>query len=121
MIHIIWSGKGFVVAVIALGFSLIANLLTNSLTGSAAYWDAHKWPLAVSLLASGAACLPVGLYFHNLKAQVLVDAKTGKEVILRQSHTLFFSNYSGPLGLGRGASSCTVSQSSGGFRRLEIF
>ena len=30
-------------------------------------------------------------------------------------------NYSGPLGLGRGASSCTVSQSSGGFRRLEIF
>jgi len=90
MIHIIWSGKGFLVAVIVFGFSLIANLITNSLTGSRAYWDAHKWPMAISLFASAAACLPLGLYFHDLKARVLIDPKTGKEVVLRQSHTLFF-------------------------------
>ena len=77
-------------AVIAFGLSLAANLITNGLTGSGAYWDAHKWPLALSLFASGAACLPLGLYFRDLKAQVLIDPKTGKEVILRQSHTLFF-------------------------------
>jgi hypothetical protein len=90
MIHIIWSGKGFLVAVFVFGFSLIANLITNSMTGSSAYWDAHKWPFAASLFVSAVACGSVGSYFRNLKARVLIDPKTGEEVILRQSHTLFF-------------------------------
>jgi hypothetical protein len=90
MIHIIWSGKGFLVAVFTFGFSLIANLITNSITGSGVYWDAHKWPLAVSLFVSAVACWFVGRFFQNGKAQVLIDPKTGKEVVLRKSHTLFF-------------------------------
>lgn len=90
MIHIIWSGKGFLVAVTVFGFSLMAKFITNSLTGSRAYWDAHKWPMAISLFASAAACLPLGLYFHELGSRVLIDPKTGKKVVLRQSHTLFF-------------------------------
>jgi hypothetical protein len=90
MIHIIWSGKGFLVAVFVFGFSLIANLITNFMTGSGAYWDAHKWPFAVSLFVSAVACGSVGSYYRNLKAQVLIDPKTCEEVILRQSHTLFF-------------------------------
>ena len=90
MIHIIWSGKGFLVAVFTVGFSLIANLITNSITGSGVYWDAHKWPLAVSLFVSAVACWFVGRFFQNGKAQVLIDPKTGKEVVLRKSHTLFF-------------------------------
>ena len=90
MIHIIWSGKGFLVAVFTFGFSLIANLITNSITGGGVYWDAHKWPLAVSLFVSAVACWFVGRFFQNGKAQVLIDPKTGKEVVLRKSHTLFF-------------------------------
>ena len=90
MIHIIWSGKGFLVAVFTFGFSLIANLITNSITGSGVYWDAHKWPLAVSLFVSAVACWFVGRFFQNGKAQVLIDPKTGKEVVLRKSPTLFF-------------------------------
>jgi hypothetical protein len=90
MIHIIWSGNGFLVAVFVFGFSLLANLITNSITGNGAYWDAHKWPLATSLFISAATCWLVGGYFRNLKHQVLTDPKTGKEVVLRPSHTLFF-------------------------------
>ena len=90
MIHVIWSGKGFLVAVIVFGFSLVANLTTNALTGNGVYWDAHKWPLAVSLFASATVCLPLGFYFRERKAQVLIDPKTQKEVTLRESHTLFF-------------------------------
>jgi hypothetical protein len=90
MIHIIWTGKGFLVAVFAFGFSLMANLISNSLTGSGAYWDSHKWPLGVSLFVSAVACWFAGRFFQNRKAQVLIDPRTGKEVVLQKSHTLFF-------------------------------
>ncbi len=90
MIHIIWSGKGFLVAVFTFGFSLVANLIANSLTGSEAYWDAHMWPFAVSLFPSAVACWFVGRVFQNRKARVLIDPKTGEVVTLRESHTLFF-------------------------------
>ena len=90
MIHIIWSGKGFLVAVFTFGFSLVANLICNSVTGSGAYWDAHKWPLAVSLFVSAVACCVVGRVFQNQKPHVLIDPKTRKEVILQKSHSLFF-------------------------------
>src|SRR6266699_762711 len=56
MIHIIWSGKGFLVAVFTFGFYLVANLISNSVNGSGAYWDTHQWPLAVSLFVSAVAC-----------------------------------------------------------------
>jgi hypothetical protein len=90
MIHIIWSGKGFLVAVFTFGFSLIANLLANAVTGSGAYWEAHKWPLAVALFVSALACWFVGRVFQNRKARLLIDPKTGEEVVLRKSHTFFF-------------------------------
>lgn len=90
MIHIIWTGKGFLVAVVTFGCSLIANLISNWVTGSGAYWEAHKWPLAVSLFISAVACWFLGCLFRNRGAQVLIDPKTGKEVVLGKSHTLFF-------------------------------
>jgi hypothetical protein len=90
MIHIIWSDKGYLVAVTTFGSSLVANLITNSVTGSGAYWDAHRWPLAVSLFFSAVVCWFVGRAFQNQGARVLIDPKTGEDVVLRESHTLFF-------------------------------
>lgn len=89
--HIIWTGKGFLVAVFTFGFSLIANLVTNSVTGSDVYWDSHKWPLSVSLFVSAVACWFVGRYFYyGSEPRVLIDPKTGQQVVFRESHTLFF-------------------------------
>jgi hypothetical protein len=90
MIHIIWTGKGFLVAVFVFGSSLIANLITNAMTGSASYWEAHKWPFADSLFVSGALCWSVGRQLHSKPARVLLDPNTGKQVVLRNSHTFFF-------------------------------
>ena len=90
MTHIIWSGKGFLVAVFTYGCSLVANLITNFVTGSGAYWVAHKWPFAVSLFVSAVPCWVVGRAIQNRNARVLVDPKTGEEVVLREPHTLFF-------------------------------
>jgi hypothetical protein len=90
MIHLIWSGKGYLVAVLTFGSSLVANVITNSVTGGEAYWDAHRWPFAVSLFVSALACGYLGLVLQNRGARVLVDQETGEEVVLRESNTLFF-------------------------------
>jgi hypothetical protein len=87
---IIWTGYGFLVAVIVFGFSLTANLITNSVTDGKTYWANHKWPLAVSLLFSAIVCSLIGYFLRNRNARRLFDPRNGKEVILRESHTLFF-------------------------------
>lgn len=87
---IIWTGWGFLVAVIVFGFSLAANLLTNSITGGETYWDSHKWPFAISLFFSALACYLAGRAFSRRKGRILIDPETGQQVVLRKSHTLFF-------------------------------
>lgn len=90
MIHLIWSGKGYLVAAIVFGSSLVANLITNSVTGGEAYWDAHRWPFAVSLFVSALACSYVSLSLQGRGARRLVDPETGEEVVLKEPDTLFF-------------------------------
>jgi hypothetical protein len=90
MIHIVFTGYGFLVLVFVFGFSLIANLITNCVTGDRMYWDAHKWPFAVSLFVSAVTCWLIGYFFRNRNGRLLIDPKNGEEVVLRESHTLFF-------------------------------
>jgi hypothetical protein len=90
MIPIVWSGYGFLVAVFTFGFSLLTNLVTNSVTGGSAYWNAHKWPFAMSLFLSAIICLLIGYHLRNRNARLLVDPENGEDVVLRESHTLFF-------------------------------
>ena len=90
MIHIVWSGKGYLVAVLTFGSSLLGNLITNAATGDRSYWDGHRWPFATCLCVASVACWLVGLHLHGKGARLLIDPQTGEEVILRNSHTLFF-------------------------------
>lgn len=90
MIHIIWSGKGYLVFVIVFGCSLIANLISNAKVGPG-YYNHHKWPLAISLLVSAAVCWPLGDYLRKRSDRVVIDKQTGREFVINQSrHTLFF-------------------------------
>ena len=90
MVHIIWDGKGYLVAVVTFGFSLVANLITNHATGSKAYWEANKWPFAVSLFFSAVVCWFVGQGYRNRDARHLMDPETGEEFVFRETHSLFF-------------------------------
>ena len=96
---IIWSGLGFLVAVIVFGCALAANLIANAMTGSGAYWDENRWTLGVALLVAAIACWFLGRYLRGREARTLVDKQTGEEVILKPSHALFFipMEYWGPI------------------------
>ena len=60
------------------------------MTGGKAYWDEHKWPLAVSLLVSAALTWALANWLRGQKARELIDPKTNEKVVLQQSNTLFF-------------------------------
>ena len=87
---IIWRGLGYLVAVIVFISSLIANFITNVITGSEDYWEKHRWPFALSLIFSAIACWFLGKYLTTRKRKVLVDKETGEEMMLEEIHDLFF-------------------------------
>ena len=87
---IIWSGLGFLVAVIVFGFSLVFNLAFNAWLGES-YYEEHKWPFGVSLLLSAIVCWFLGAYLRNRAAQTVIDASTGQQMVLdRSNHRFFF-------------------------------
>ena len=88
---IIWSGKGYLVAVFVFGCSLIANLITNHFTGSGLYWELHRWPFGASLLASATLAEIVGNALRRKHERILIDPETGQEVRINEGdHSLFF-------------------------------
>ena len=66
---IIWSGLGFLVAVIIFGCSLALNFAFNAWFGDG-YYDTHKWPFAISLFLSAIICwfLEPVMHFPEKKA-----------------------------------------------------
>jgi hypothetical protein len=73
---VIWSSKGFLVAVIVFLSSLGMEYLTESLTGDAEYYQTSAWPLPAALLA--AAVLTAAAAFLWIPE------------LERSQHTLFF-------------------------------
>jgi hypothetical protein len=90
---IIWSGKGFLVAIIVFVDSLIANLLTNMITNNEQYYDNHSLPVAISLMVSGILCWFLAKYLNKAYEKIYIEKETGKEVTISNSkHALFFIN-----------------------------
>lgn len=87
---LLWTGKGYLLAIAVFALSLAANLATNAVTGGPAYWDGHEWPLAAALFAAALFAWFFGRLLHGKGSRVLVDKETGEEVVLNPSNTLFF-------------------------------
>jgi hypothetical protein len=56
---IIWSGWGFLVAVIVFGASLATELVTEAV-GDDRFYQTQAWPLALALILSGVTIWTVG-------------------------------------------------------------
>jgi hypothetical protein len=95
---IIWSGFGILVFVFAFGCSLVMNLLMNPLFGDE-YFETHAWPLSLALVVAGALSWIVGNALNGRRSKMLIEKETGREIVLRPNHTLFFvkMQYWGPI------------------------
>jgi len=87
---IIWSGLGFLVAVIGFASLILTEFVSEKITGDDQFYQEHGWVILVGMLL--AAGLTYGLHQLLLlqKGRVVIDKETGQEVVLRSSHSLFF-------------------------------
>jgi hypothetical protein len=97
---IIWTGRGFLVAVLVFLLSLGAEWGVESAFGDDSYYQLHAWPLALALFTSGVISWLLGNHFNNQKGRVVIDKETGQEMVIGgPNHTLFFikMQYWGPI------------------------
>jgi hypothetical protein len=76
MVHIIWKGKGWMVALTTFVCSLLAELVTLAITHDDNAYQTNPYPLAIALFLSGV------LAFY-INARVVTTGKNN-------NHSLFF-------------------------------
>ena len=87
---IVWRGKGWLVGALAFGCLLIANELTDTLTGTPEYWNAHRWPMGVSLLIAGTICWFIGEHLEKEQICELIDKETAEDFIPEPRDSFFW-------------------------------
>ena len=86
---IIWTGWGLLGLVLAIVPSIAFESVLNSVMGPA-YYRTYVWPKALSWMIAAAAIWIVGTCLAARPGRTVIDKETGQEIILRQSHTLFW-------------------------------
>ncbi|MGC3957599.1 MAG: hypothetical protein QM813_06450 [Verrucomicrobiota bacterium] len=87
---IIWSGFGFLVAVVGFAALIFTEVISEKITGDDQFYQQHGWVILIGMLV--AAALTYGLHRLLLlqKGRAVIDKQTGQEIVLRPNHSLFF-------------------------------
>ena len=88
---IIWSGRGFLVAIIAFGCLFATELLTEKYFGDDAYYQRNGWPKLAGFLIAGAIVWWMGIRWRDQSARTVIDKQTGKEFVIERKDALFLS------------------------------
>ncbi len=100
MVHLIFSGRGFLVPVITCASCLGIELTTRAVFQDNTYYQEHCWPMPLALAIAGVACVVVGQVFSGGEPRTLVDVETREQVVLHPSRGTFFFvpvRYWGPI------------------------
>jgi NADH:ubiquinone oxidoreductase subunit 6 (subunit J) len=87
---IIWKGWGILAVLITFAIMLLADVGTGAVFGDTHYYDAHNWPKGAGFLLSGIIVYFVGVYLNSRPGRAMIDKATGREIVLRRVHSLFF-------------------------------
>ena len=87
---IIWTGLGFLVAVIGFVVLVLTELVSEKITGDDQLYQQHGWVILVGMLVAGAVTYGLHRLLLLQKGRTVIDKQTGQEVVLRSSHSLFF-------------------------------
>jgi hypothetical protein len=89
---IIWKGAGFIVAVVTFLILLLTEISVEALTRDDSYYQKHGWPKLAGFTIAGCLVMLIGRYLNKREGKVLIEKETGKEVVLKSEHSLFFIN-----------------------------
>jgi hypothetical protein len=87
---VIWTGLGFLVAIITFASLILTELLSERLTGDDAFYQDNPWLMLVAMSAAATLTYVLHRLLLRQKARTLVDKETGEELTLRPSNSLFF-------------------------------
>lgn len=87
---IVWSGFGFLIALIGIGALVGTEIIAEKITGIEHYYQANPWLILVGMLLAAAITFLANKTFLASQAKAVLDKETGQEIVLRKEHTLFF-------------------------------
>lgn len=87
---LIWSGWGFLAAIVVIAFFLGAEAVPNSLFGEGTYQENPTLWQAPAMLLAGVVNFLLGRWLNGRPGRTVIDKETREEITLRNDHTLFF-------------------------------
>jgi hypothetical protein len=104
---IIWSGYGFIVFIIVLIDSLIAELLSNAISNDERFYEKNLTPLGCSFIFSAIIIMLLSKYFSKKKSENKGTRIFDKITIAKESNLFFIPfNYWSYIMFGIGF--CTI-------------
>ncbi len=96
---IIWSGMGYLVLILGFGSLLMTEVVLESIFADETYYQAHGWPKLLGFVIAGILVWFLGNFLNTADSKKIRDPETGKKMIVRGDHTLFFipMEYWGPI------------------------
>lgn len=86
---IVWQGGGIVVPVVVVVMTLLLEKVAAMIGGAGAF-DANPLWGAAAIGLSAAVITALGLFLRRSGTRTVIDKETGRELVLRSRHTLFF-------------------------------
>lgn len=86
---VIWSGLGFLVAVITFGSCLLFNFLLDAQFGEG-YYSSQQWAIGAALIVGGIVSSGIGFTLKGRSDRHVVDEATGERMVINNSNHSFF-------------------------------
>ncbi len=100
MIHLIWTGCGYLVPAVTFASCLLMELTTRAVFQDDTYYQEHCWPIPVALAIAGVVCVFLVHVFSRGEPRTLINVETRKQIVLHPSLGTFFfvpMRYWGPI------------------------
>ena len=87
---IIWRGWGILAVLIPFATLILVQVSVGAIFGDPQFYQKNDWPKGAALLLSAVAVYFIGYYLNHQPGRTVIDKATGRELVLRRVHSLFF-------------------------------
>ncbi len=87
---VVWTGLGFLVAIIGIGALVGTEVISESITGNESFYQDNPWVILFGMLAAALITFALNKTLLAPKSQTVIDKETRQEIVLKKDHSLFF-------------------------------